>query len=272
MPLLIDCYNVLCANMPPSLAGLDEAGLCEALALSPWIEGGIVVAIDGSVKPHGPAYSPVPGVRLIYSGPSRSADDVIVELVNNDSAPKRLTVVTNDNQIKKEARRRRAKLMTVGKFIRALAASAGHMERRRPASDQRSLNRSADVRRRASPGLSNKQVDGWMQEFGFDEGEVDRLSADLKGSSQGDKPLPKTEQLKQAERAQRNDLPKERDAGEKSVQPDQAQDENEAGADATAADMEIEGFSKEELESLDRDNKEPWWKKIEKEFGDELDF
>ncbi|NBC10130.1 MAG: hypothetical protein GVY24_00145, partial [Planctomycetes bacterium] len=80
--LIIDCYNVLHTPMPPMLAGLDEAGLCRALARTRWVDrtGGIVVVADGKPKPlpddrSGAVLeqSPVAGVELWWSGPGRSA-------------------------------------------------------------------------------------------------------------------------------------------------------------------------------------------------------
>ena len=104
MPLLIDCYNVLHAQKPVSLAGLEEASLCALLAASPWARSGVTVVCDGRPKPHSPtpgelASSPGGGVELIFSGPGRSADDVIIGLIEKDSAPRRLTVVSSDRTI-----------------------------------------------------------------------------------------------------------------------------------------------------------------------------
>lgn len=122
MPLIVDCYNVLHAEMPQRLAGLDENGLCRALAQSPWRGDRIVVVCDGSVKPHTPAVSPVEGVELVYSGPGRSADDVIIGLIDADSAPRSVTVVSSDRQIQKAARKRRCTVIASSRFVHLLAA------------------------------------------------------------------------------------------------------------------------------------------------------
>lgn len=161
MPLLIDCYNVLHTTMPASLAGLDEAGLCQALARSPWAGRRIVVVCDGVVKPHSPAASPAAGVQLVYSGPSRSADDVIISLIARDTAPRRLSVVTNDREIQKAARRRRAKVLSCERFIGALAAAQGQ-RKVKPASAGKK------DRYGGAPALSPGQVEQWMREFGID--------------------------------------------------------------------------------------------------------
>lgn len=121
MGLLVDGYNVLYTDMPVNLAGLDEVGLCVLLSRSIWAKGPITVVYDGKVKPHGPARSPVAAVKLVYSGPDRSADEVIISAIDADSAPRRLLVVSTDRQIQKAARRRRCQIMDSMAFVHHLA-------------------------------------------------------------------------------------------------------------------------------------------------------
>ncbi len=156
MPLLIDCYNVLHTTMPPRLAGLDEAGLCRALSRSVFANQNATVVCDGRVKPHGLDQSPVDGVDLVYSGPRRSADDVIVEMIGTNTAPRRLIVVSNDRQIRKAARRRRAQVLSCERFIGALAT---------PADGGAPVGQSS-----AKPGdtLGPDEVDGWLEAFGLE--------------------------------------------------------------------------------------------------------
>ncbi|MEX2212781.1 MAG: NYN domain-containing protein [Phycisphaeraceae bacterium] len=154
MPLLIDCYNLLHAPMPPSLAGLDEDALCRLLAASPWAKERITIVCDGNPKPHAPA-SPVPQVQLIYSGPQRTADDVIIDQINEDSAPRRLYVVSDDRQIQKAARRRRASPLANAPFIRGLAS-------------HRVQSPAPDALGRHRPQLSEEQTKSWLEEFGID--------------------------------------------------------------------------------------------------------
>jgi len=154
MPLFIDCYNLLHAPMPPSLAGLDEDALCRVLASSPWAGDRMVVVCDGMAKPGVPS-SPVASVELIYSGTQRSADDVIIDMVDANSAPRRVYVVTNDREIQKAVKRRRAQVISTGAFIRALAAS-------RPASAK------IDSVTRHRPALPEGEVNQWLKEFGID--------------------------------------------------------------------------------------------------------
>jgi predicted RNA-binding protein with PIN domain len=160
MPLIVDCYNVLHATMPPSLAGLDEARLCLLLADSPWARQRMVVVCDGVVKPGGPATSPQPGVELIYSGPGRSADEVIIRLIDADSAPRRLTVVSDDRELRKAARRRRARDMEAARFIQVLASVLGRRGKGRPGG--------GGAGKLTPATLSASEVEAWLKEFGLE--------------------------------------------------------------------------------------------------------
>lgn len=160
MPLLIDCYNVLHAEKPSALAGLGEASLCTLLARSRWAAGGVTVVCDGSPKPHSlKAGDPALGaVELIFSGAERSADDVIVELIDRDSAPRRLTVVSSDRTIRKAARRRKARDWSAEEFLKRLSRAARH-------------GGGTPAPGPSKPGgepMPDGQVDRWLEWFGID--------------------------------------------------------------------------------------------------------
>lgn len=124
MSLLIDCYNVLHAQMPPALAGLDVAGLCRALSRSRWgrdRQAAIVVVCDGKPSPLGLVESPVAGIELVYSGPNRTADAVIMERIAAHSSPRRLWVISSDREIRQAARHHRAHDQSSEAFLHALA-------------------------------------------------------------------------------------------------------------------------------------------------------
>ncbi|MEO0514048.1 MAG: NYN domain-containing protein [Planctomycetota bacterium] len=159
MSLIIDCYNVLHTTMPPMLAGLSEAGLCHALARTTWATaagGPITVVADGRPKPLGVAESPVAAVDLVYAGSHRSADDLIIDLINAHSAPRRLTVVSSDRVIRAAARRRRARDMASDDFVDKLCHQL-----RRHGQGPPPTNRPA-----VSP-LPPELVQRWRDAFGF---------------------------------------------------------------------------------------------------------
>jgi len=173
--LIIDCYNVLHTPMPPMFAGLDEAGLCRALARTSWVKrtGGVVVVADGKPKPlpgdqTGAVLerSPVDGVALRWSGPGRSADSVIIELVHAHTAPRRVTVVSTDREVRAKARRRRCRVWTSDQFITRLVEQLRQGGGGQPAEPRPSV---------PPQGLSDAEVRAWLEAFGLDE-EVDEAS------------------------------------------------------------------------------------------------
>ena len=159
MPVIIDCYNLLHVAMPPPLAGLDVTGLCRLLAYRRGGTGGagdgVIVVCDGTEQPGHPAPFRVKGVKLMYAGGKRSADDVIISLIDADSAPRRLVVVSSDRQIQKAARRRRATTMSSERFVGQLL----HWRQRKPGPSDKPL----------SGPLTENQVKDWLKEFGLDD-------------------------------------------------------------------------------------------------------
>jgi len=173
MPLLVDCYNVLYTSMPVNLAGLDEVGLCWRLSRSGWCGSRITVVCDGVVKPHGPVRSPVDDVDLVYSGRDRTADDVIKAMIDDESAPRRLVVVSSDRQIQKAARRRRCRVLGSVEFIHRLARFDGGKNRAAPSTTEGNI----------TAPLDEREVSHWLKQFGVDPsrriGPLDRSSQPL---------------------------------------------------------------------------------------------
>ena len=169
--LIIDCYNVLFTPMPPMLAGLDEAGLCHALGRTTWVNrtGGIVIVADGKPKPLADdrsgavlAQSPAAGVQLEWSGPGRTADSVIIRMVNEHSAPRRVTVVSTDREVRAKARRRRCRVWTSEQFITKL------VEQLRRGGG--AISGPPPDRPRVPPeGLAPGEVEAWLEAFGIDD-------------------------------------------------------------------------------------------------------
>ena len=160
MSLIVDCYNVLHATMPPLLAGLDEGGLCQALARSQWANGPMTVVADGRPKPFRAVESPVASVELLYAGSvpgrHRDADGLIISLIDAHTAPRRLTVISSDRQVRAAARRRRARDVDSDTFIERLA---GQLRRRSAGPTPPS--------RPNIPPLPPELVQRWRDAFGF---------------------------------------------------------------------------------------------------------
>lgn len=159
MPVIIDGYNLLHAAR-----GYDEDGdlgrgqLCQLLGR--WgraAQQEVLVVFDGSAPPEplGRQLHGV-GIEVIYSGPGRSADDLVVERIDASSAPRRLVVVSSDRQVRRGARRRRCPQVHSADFFEQVL--------RVLASGRRSESEPAEKRTGPAP----EDVDEWLGRFGYD--------------------------------------------------------------------------------------------------------
>jgi predicted RNA-binding protein with PIN domain len=164
MPVLIDGNNLLFAardadpERPPS-----RSTLC--LRLGQWARRTgetVVLVFDGPAPAKALARQiSDPDVGVSYSGAGVSADEVLMRAIAAHSAPKRLLVVSSDNEIARAGRRRRAKTVGADAFWRHV---------------QRDLTR--PPRKRLEPGEKNRGLPPedarrWLSEFGLDEGQAD---------------------------------------------------------------------------------------------------
>ena len=96
-----------------------------------------------------------PAIHVTYSGTGTSADSVLTEILETDSAARRLLVVSSDHEIVRAARRRRARSMGSEEFWRQV---------------QRDLSRPPRVRvepKEKEAGLRPDDVQRWLDEFGL---------------------------------------------------------------------------------------------------------
>lgn len=171
MPYLVDGNNLLFALKK---AGLDVArsvlcALVARLAQSPRPRTGgrasrpskredVTVVFDGP-PPHGPLAQQieVEGVRIVFAAPE-PADAVIMREIAEDSAPRRLIVVSTDRQIRQAARRRRCVIRLSEDFVQDLLTAADA-----PA------HKTTPEMREKYQGLSEAQTRQWIKEFGLEE-------------------------------------------------------------------------------------------------------
>ena len=124
-------------------------------------------------------------MHVEFAPPGKEADDVIEELIDRHSSPKRLLVVSSDHRLHKAARRRKAKVRDSDKFLDACESAA---RRAQPAEEP--------VEERPAAKLSPEEVALWSAEFG--DVDVGKLRAELKRRSdeqvapptQAEKPQP----------------------------------------------------------------------------------
>jgi len=161
MPVIVDGYNLLHAwqAVPDSPEGLGRSMLCRLLGdWSERIATPVTVVFDGATPPPElAAQLGDPRVCVIYSAP-QIADAVINELVKQDSAPRRLEVVSSDRDIQQSARRRNAQVIESDPFARRVMRDLAR-ERGPTGGDEPTAKKA---------GLTPEQDRGWLETFGID--------------------------------------------------------------------------------------------------------
>src|SRR5579875_1104072 len=129
MRTLIDGYNVMfAAGLMGQRFGPDGLRKARtrflndlARAFGPVESHLTTVVFDVHKAPEGrPAESRHKGITLIFAVGNPTADERIDELIRSHSAPKRLTVVSSDNQVRASAKRRGARSITADDFLDGL--------------------------------------------------------------------------------------------------------------------------------------------------------
>lgn len=163
MSLIIDGYNLLNAT---TIAGRsrDAGSLANArLALLDFVVESVVpdqlsrttVVFDaGKNAPVGRARQHVyRGLNVHFSVEYESADELIEELIANNSAPRSLTVVSSDHRLQRAARRRRATPIDSERWY-------ADMTRR----DQRQADGDS-IDAKPSPPTSASEIEFWTRVF-----------------------------------------------------------------------------------------------------------
>jgi predicted RNA-binding protein with PIN domain len=193
MRTLIDGYNVMfAAGLMGKRFGHD--GLRRARTrflndlqakLGP-VEAHLTTVVFDANEVHDglPAESRHKGISLIFAIDQPTADERIEELIRSHSDPKRLTVISSDNQVRASARRRGAISVTADDFLTRLDRPArSRQEPVEPTSPEKPT------------GLSEAEAAYWAREFG----EVER-SGELKAAFGRDAMFPSDEEIARIER------------------------------------------------------------------------
>jgi hypothetical protein len=156
MRYVIDGYNLLYAlglvhaRMGPH--GLEKARLALLGRLAASGEAAVTVVFDaGHAPPGAPAEQDHQGVRVLFAL-RREADDLIEELIGQDSAPRGLTVVSDDHRVQQAARRRHCPVLGCLDFIEQLGrpTPAAAPPEEAPAKPS---------------GVSREEAQHWLREF-----------------------------------------------------------------------------------------------------------
>lgn len=116
MAIIIDGYNLMHVTRfavgPKDRRRLDEArnGMLAFLSghLQRIGENDVAVVFDSDQRNRLPSEQMAFGLRVLFARDYPTADDLIEELIQSHSAPRRLTVVSSDHRIQVFAKRRKA--------------------------------------------------------------------------------------------------------------------------------------------------------------------
>ena len=162
MPYLLDGYNVYHAatKLDPAWQQLTPINLCRLVAadMQHLADQGVIVFDGRPLRGQPMDVEPEGCLRLIYSGPQHDADTEIAHLIAKNSAPRRLTVVSSDRQVRKTARRRRCPTLEARDYLIALQARAAEPPPPPPTEPPEKHT-----------GLQNGDIDQWLQLFGLDD-------------------------------------------------------------------------------------------------------
>jgi predicted RNA-binding protein with PIN domain len=156
--LIIDGYNLLRAvqSFSEQPFNITDVQLC--LVLSEYLvrvkkKGKIV--FDGIGPRDKTVFKNIKNLEVIFSGTSREADDIIEKLVLENTAPKRLIVVSSDRRIKTAAKKRKATALDSADFWMEVIKALEKKRRRKPEPQAKFT------------GISELETDFWLREFGL---------------------------------------------------------------------------------------------------------
>lgn len=164
MPLLIDGYNLLNATgitgRGSGPGGFERSRLAFlnflAASIEPQELPHTTVVFDARHAPPGlPRTFEHHDMTVRFAPRDESADDLIAELIQAESAPRRLVVVSSDHAIQRAARRRRAKAVDSDTWYAELIRA----RRRRTES-------AADAPAQPAVPLLAEDVNYWLRQFG----------------------------------------------------------------------------------------------------------
>ena len=159
MPVIIDGYNLLHSIQKSSddIEPLSDVQLCRLVGryLVLTAEKGEIV-FDGIGPPQKEGFENIKNLEVIFTGRHKDADSVIESKITASTSPRRLTVVSNDQRIRKAARARKAVSVKSETFWNDL------------------LNRLNRKRKQQEPaekrlGLDEGQTKQWLKLFGFEQ-------------------------------------------------------------------------------------------------------
>jgi len=159
VPVVIDGNNLLYAarEVEPEALLVGRSMLCDKIAQ--WAQRRherVHIVFDGPA-PNTALATQIgnPAIKVTYSGAGTSADAVIVQLLEEDSAARRLLVVSTDRAIARAAKRRRARAIRSNEFWAGLRRDLAQ-----PIPEP-------DEPEEKEAGSSPEATERWLDEFGL---------------------------------------------------------------------------------------------------------
>jgi predicted RNA-binding protein with PIN domain len=158
MKIIVDAYNLYHlakANVEPAGALTISAFVTIINQWAARIRSQVTLIFDGK-RPTTLDARNATGEYLFveFTGPSKTADSVIIDMANSYSAPRTLLVVSSDHEIRRAASRRGSKVVTSDAFWAVLVKILNQPPRRREPREKQT-------------GLTSSQTDYWLDQFGL---------------------------------------------------------------------------------------------------------
>lgn len=189
MSIIIDGYNLISAvgimgrGVGPGSLERARLALLNFLAesLEPGDVGRTTVVFDAKNSPCGlPRTVAHRGLAVRFAARYPDADSLIEELIDEESAPRSLTVVSSDHRIQRAARRRRAIPIDSDVWYQ------GVLKQRRQRQDAR---KSKKIEAKPPVPLLEEDVDYWIRQFGG-ESELEQFLTDEASDTDTYNPFP----------------------------------------------------------------------------------
>ena len=158
MPYIFDGHNLLqtIQKTDEEFQLLEEVGLCRILSLYlKRVRDHGHIFFDGLGPADKSGFLDLERLEVYFSGPEKEADEFIEMKIADNTAPKRLVVVSTDNRIRSAAQKRKAASVRCDLFWPDLVK---HMDK------QKLIFEPKEKR----TGISDLETDQWMDAFGLD--------------------------------------------------------------------------------------------------------
>jgi predicted RNA-binding protein with PIN domain len=156
--LIIDGYNLLRAvqNLLEQSSDITDVQLCRITGEYLYrIKKKGSIVFDGIGPRDKTAFNNLNNLEVVFSGTSHEADDIIEKLILEDTAPRNLTVVSNDRRVKAAAKKRKAIALDCVDFWTDVIKVFEKKQKRQVEPQGKFI------------GISEAETEYWLREFGL---------------------------------------------------------------------------------------------------------